>query len=370
MLKTKPLSATLESSGARALGHGLAWSEVGESGQVVVLAPSEQVLILIAELPLPGRRQRLAALPYAVEDRLAEPLEALHFALGAHVGPQLHLAGVVRHDLMRAWTHEIEAAGITRYVLIPDALTLPTPEPGMWSVHLAGGRVRVRTPEGGGFASPLALLRPAWMAASRPSMVSYGEPLPSDLSSIPAEGRYEPPAVPALDLRQGAYAAQDRPLKVALRRAAMVLAAGVVAHAAIAAADTAALHQTAKTKRAETLALMRQVAPNTPADADLVAELDRLLPSGGNAGSGFFPLVTRTFRALEPAAARLSFQDLSYAEAERALSLKVEASDLGGLQQVETALRGAGLAVSSGAATAESGRADAEIVVRAPGGAT
>lgn len=334
-----------------------------------MLAPSEHVLMLAVDLPLPSRRQRLAALPFAIEDRVAEPLDRLHLALGAQIGPQRYLAGAVRHDLMRAWVNEIETAGLTRYALIPDALLLPLPEPLTWSVKLTDGRALVRTPDGGGFAAPVGLLRAAWLAAGRPSLISYGEPPPDDMPATPAEP-LDLASPPPLDLRQGAYAASDRPLKIMLRRAAMILAVGAVAHSAIAAVDTAALHQTAKTRRAEALAAMRQVAPGTPAEADLVAEIDRLLPAGGTGASGFFSLSTRTFRALTPAAAKMSVLSLAYAEADHALTLKVEASDLGGLQQAETALRGAGLAVSSGAATAETGRADAEITVRDAGGAT
>ncbi|RZM09799.1 MAG: hypothetical protein EOP67_69320, partial [Sphingomonas sp.] len=43
--------------------------------RVAVLAPTEQILMLAVDLPLPSRRQRQEAVPFAVEDLIADPLD-------------------------------------------------------------------------------------------------------------------------------------------------------------------------------------------------------------------------------------------------------------------------------------------------------
>ena len=195
-----------------------------------------------------ARRQRLEALPFALEDRLAEPLELLHVALGAEVSPGRYLAAAVRHDQMRVWIDELNAAGRPRFALVPDALSLPVPAEGAWSVAIESGRARVRTADGAGFAVPAALLQPAWIAAGQPVAVSYGDALPAMLSTLEEEalGWPAPRAGPAaLDLRQGPYAARSRPGAVAVRRLALAVMLGAAAHTAIAATDTLALHRIA-----------------------------------------------------------------------------------------------------------------------------
>jgi general secretion pathway protein L len=334
----------------------------------VVLVPSEQVLILGVDLPLPTRRQRLAALPFAIEERLAEPLEALHVALGVELSPGRYLAGVVRHDIMRDWTARLDAAGLGRSALIPDALDLPPAEDGAWSVLRMGDRALVRTADGRGFALPATMLAAAWASAGHPPIVSHGEPLAGNLPTV--QPQYDPLQLsdtappPVLDLRQGPYSSRGRPLGTILRRLAFVMGAGAVAHAAIAAADTVALQNAAHARHDQALAMIRQTAPATPADADLVATLDRLLPEGGGAPGGFLPLLSRTSTALRPVSAGIAMRSIGYNAADGGLSLSVEAADMAGLQRVQGALAAAALSPSAGAATAESGRANGDFIVR------
>jgi general secretion pathway protein L len=364
------LSGTVERSGLWSLAQGgLVCLEPAASGRAVVLVPSEHVLILTADLPLATSRARLAALPFALEDRVAEPLDEVHIALGSETSPKRYLAAVVRHVLMADWVARLAAEGLGRAALVPDAFALPVPEETSWSVGLHDGRALVRTPEGTGFAIPLSLLPAAWAAAGRPFLVSYGQPLPPELPStnaLSAPGSLLALlAPPPLDLRQGPYSARDLPAAAMVRRLAMVLGAGVVAHAAIAGADTLALQGIARDRHEQALALMRQVAPNTPPEADLVAEFDRLYPTVGGGRSGLLPLMSRTFAALQPLSSEIAVQTMGYVAADNALRLKVEASNMAGLQRIDSTLAAAGLATASGASTSEQGAATGEIVVRA-----
>ena len=370
MFTRTQFSGTVERSGLWSLTEaGPVCIEPAASGRAVVLVPSEHVLILTADLPLATARARLAALPFALEDRVAEPLDEVHIALGVETAPKRYLAAAVRHALMIGWVARLDAEGLGRAALVPDAFALPPPDETSWSVGLHDGRALVRTPQGTGFAVPLSLLPSAWAAAGRPFLVSYGQPLPSELPSTRglenAGSLLALLAPPPLDLRQGPYSARDLPTAAMVRRLAVVLAAGVVAHAAIAGADTLALQRIADERHAQALEMIRRVAPNTAADADLVAEFDRLYPAGGGDRSGLLPLMSRTFAALQPLSAELALQTVGYAAAGNTLSLKVEAADMAGLQRIDSTLTAAGLSTASGPSTSEQGRATGEIVVRA-----
>jgi general secretion pathway protein L len=333
-------------------------------GLATVLVPTEQVLVAVVDLPLPSRRQRLQALPFALEEALAEPLESLHLALGEAVAPRRHLAAAVRHERMAAWVLALTGAGLTHARLVPDALALPVPEPGAWSVRASGARILVRTPDGGGFAVSTALFGPVWAAAERPTLVACGPPPPPEFPSVSAlASPVRLPEPPPIDLAQGFYGRRDRRADALLRRLAVVLVFGVGAHVAIAGIETLALKRIAETRRVEAVEALRRVSPSIAADADPVAEWDRLSPADG-AGGPFLPLLARASSALAPLRSELTVQSLAYG-GDGALRLRVEAADLSGLQRVEAALRTGGLSPALGGVVSEAGRAEGEIVLRA-----
>lgn len=352
-------------SGLWSLGHdGIVLVDDAWPGPPVVLAPTEQLLMLAVDLPLASRSQRLSALPFAIEDQVSEPLDAVHAALGALLAPGRYLAGVVRHDRMRRWCAMMAEAGLGQAALVPDALALPSPGPGFWSVAVSGERALVRTADGPGFALPTAQLSLVWENSGRPLLVSYGEPLPEGLIGdapgpgwTPLSGFEQPPA---LDLRQGPYvaAAASSPL---LRRLILVLGIGILAHAAIYVVDTVALMRAADQKRAEVAVLV--TAAGGPAEGDLAATAERMLPQGSGSGSDFLPLFSRASTALLPVGAGISLQTVGYG-GDRGLTLGVEASDLAGLQGAEAALKAAGLNPASGGSSVDAGRATQDITLR------
>ncbi len=336
----------------------------------LVLAPSERVLTLIVDLPLSGRAEKLAALPFAVEDQVADPLDAVHVALGAEVEPKRHLAGVVRHEAMLQWLAAAAAAGVPRAAIAPDYLGLPQPSAG-WTLRVEQGRALVRAADNTGFAVPAEVLEAAWIGAGRPPVDASGEVPPALRTSReePALALDTPPATrpPMLDLRQGPYAPRGRPELALLRRLAAVAVVGLAAHTVILAADAWALSRTAAARRAETAALARQAAPAAPTDGDLIAALAPLFDEGaGSSRSRFFPLFSRTSAALRPLAQTLTLQSLSFA-ADGALTLEVQAADIAAVQRVQTALSASGLSAAGGSAANMEGRADGRITVREGG---
>jgi general secretion pathway protein L len=287
---------TLDGTGLIAADH---------DGPATVLVPSEAVRLLAVSLPITNRAKRLAALPFAVEDMIAEPIESVHLAIGAEIAPKHYLVGVVAHATMAEWVARTEEGGLEHAALVPDALALPTPGAGEWAVDLGATRCVVRRGDGTGFALAAPLLRTAWEAGGRPPMIAYGAPLPEDMGAGADRLEVEPLGrrllSPALDLRQGAYARRRRSLPGFWKRAGQIAAVGIVAHAGIATADTFALQRIADRREAETRALVLEKAPgaNLPADALAPAVVD-LIPQGGPSGGSnpFLPAVTRVSAAL------------------------------------------------------------------------
>ncbi|MEN3749797.1 type II secretion system protein GspL [Sphingomonas sp. HF-S3] len=275
-------------------------------GPATLLVPTEQVLLLAVDLPLSNRARRMEALPFAIEDRIADPIDSVHLSIGEEVGPKRYLVAVVRHEVMAGWVLAAEDAGLAHAAMVPDALSLPKPESDAgWTVELWKQRALVRAADGTGFACDEAMFEPAWQAAGRPNLHSYNDRHPGDLpvtgtviDSIPLGQRLRKPAI---DLRQGLYARRGRPVSNAWRRTAWIVAAGAVAHAGIALADTVALRMIADRREADTRALIQQVAPGTSLQGDIATSVAALLPAGsGPAPQTFIPLVSRLSSALAP----------------------------------------------------------------------
>ena len=340
--------------------------EAADGGPATILVPTEQVLLTAVDLPLPLRRQRLAALPFAIEDRIAEPIETVHVALGQAVSPGRYLAGVVAPAVMLGWTAQAAAAGLAQAALVPDALALPVPAAGAWSVDRTGDRVLVRTDDGTGFAVSAARLAALWAAAGQPACILFGDPLPDAIPGVSADivvgGLAERLRLPALDLRQGAFARPRRGTTALWRRAAIVAGCGLLAHGAIAAADTIALQRIAAERKAETRAIVERIAPGTLSDGDLAEVAGDLLPvAGAPGGAAFVPAMARISGAL---GAGVTLRSLAYDAAAGTLVLDVTAADLAAVQAVEARLRAAGLSAAGGGGTVAAGGAEGRITVQ------
>ncbi len=86
---------------------------------VIVLVPGIDVVTLNAEVPARGARL-LAALPYALEDQLADDVEDLHFAAGTRREDGTTPVAVVATAKINGWLALLESAGITPTKVVPE----------------------------------------------------------------------------------------------------------------------------------------------------------------------------------------------------------------------------------------------------------
>jgi general secretion pathway protein L len=123
------------------------------AGEIIVLVPSEDVLLTEAKLSARSRAQLLQALPYAVEDQLLGAPEDLHFAAARNDGDQLGVAVVAKAKL-QAWLDRLGDAGIRPDAMIPETLALPVATGGA-TVFIEDARAIVRLGAWSAFACSL-----------------------------------------------------------------------------------------------------------------------------------------------------------------------------------------------------------------------
>lgn len=308
-------------------------NEPGRPATIVI--PTEQVRLMVVELPLASAAKRLAALPFAIEDRIAEPLQNVHMALGAEVAPKRYLAAVISHAVMQDWVARYADTAEAEAALLPDVVMLPVPETGSWAVLVAGARALVRQDDGAGFAVPIALLSGAWIQAGKPEVHSYGDALPDGIPFHPATLRSMLPQAPLVDLRQGIYARRAEGNGF-WRKLGWIAAIGLTAHILIALADSYALRGIADRREEQTRALVQRMAPGVTLENDFVEQVAGMLPVAGAArGDAFLPALTKLSQALTPLAGTIQVQTVQF---DQALLIMELAGDGAVESQVKAAL--------------------------------
>jgi general secretion pathway protein L len=112
-MRSAPASGTLLESQA----------EIGER-EVIVLVPSAEVLTTSVDIPVRGGARLQAALPYALEEYLADDVDKLHFAAGPKRSSGRTPVSVVNHDRIKEWIDLLDAANIQASSLVADSYGL------------------------------------------------------------------------------------------------------------------------------------------------------------------------------------------------------------------------------------------------------
>lgn len=106
---------------------------------VIVLVPAASVLTTTVNIPVRGSRL-LAALPFALEEHVADDIDNLHFAAGARRESGLTPVAVVEHAIMLDWMERLADAGLTPSRIVPESYGLAR-IPGTMSVLSAEDQV-------------------------------------------------------------------------------------------------------------------------------------------------------------------------------------------------------------------------------------
>jgi len=130
--------------------------------RVLALVPGERVLLHHVNIPARSRSAQLQALPYALEDRISEDLDAMHIVPGPRLADGQILAAIVARRDMDTWLEWLEQVGLRADHLLPDTALLPEAPTGRLQLYWAGDRCLVAVPGG----PPLALSQevlPWWL---------------------------------------------------------------------------------------------------------------------------------------------------------------------------------------------------------------
>lgn len=229
-------------------------SEAGRAApgrRVILLVPGADVSLMVAEIPARNRRTAVAAIPWALEDRLIDEVETLHFAVGARTSDDRWPVAVVSRSVVDGLLAECAEIGLEPQALLPEPLALPMPRDDTWVVLEEAERLTVRIDGDNGFACEPAMM-PAVLNAIDPpgELVRYRtpdaptDPWPEPFDAVIGRSDHidcpEPLTVlseawsPRINLLQGPYATGSRYMRH-LRQWKLPagLAAGIVALALV-----------------------------------------------------------------------------------------------------------------------------------------
>lgn len=288
---------------------------VARAQRIVVLAPAEDVLLLETPRIAGGSSQFRKAVPFALEDQLAGPVEDLHFVIPERTtGDRVAVAVIARATLMK-WIGQLASEGIRADAMFAETQALPYADDDA-CVVIEGERALWRFAPTQAGACELSVL-PDWLPAiaagvDPPRAFSVHDfrdaaalELPIQPMRYYANQRDELAFFaaqlgndPALNLLQGEFAPAHRqaPAKRLWRNAAVLLAAAVILLFVYFAADYWRLSSQSARLDAAAQAILHNTFPNmdkVPGDPrQLMQSAMRGLNAGSDSG-GLMPLLAR-----------------------------------------------------------------------------
>lgn len=129
-----------------------------EGRKATLILPADDVLLAQTVIPGNSLARAQQAVPYALEEQVADDVDDLHFALGSKNRNDEYPVAVIGLDVMDRVTERCAQAGLRPSEIVPETLALPvlqasSPDLTVWSALLDNGRAVVRQGEYQGFAT-------------------------------------------------------------------------------------------------------------------------------------------------------------------------------------------------------------------------
>lgn len=316
--------------------------------EVWVVLPAEDVLLMQAPWVARSPQQMQKALPYAIEDQLAAPIETQHVAWAPAADPNQVLVAVVARARLDALLATLRGHGLEPDALIPEPLLLAW-SPTASSVLLEPGRALLRYGEARAFVGqPEELAMFTGSVGAALDAIRIGDtaaPLPlrgtqtreDALQAYAERARGEPP----LNVLQGVYAPR-RNLGHARQRwrlAAALAAAAVVLGFAHLLLERQQLARLAEQQRQEMAELYRAAVPSATRVVDPELQLRSALAAAGQgtADGGLRLLALAAPGLAADSNIRIDTLELR----ERRLELAVQAPDIAALDALRARLAAA-----------------------------
>ena len=148
-----------KSKTAKNHGHGgfADAAKAAERRKVIMVVAGTEVLLEEAVVPTTNLSKALKAVPYALEEQLAQDIEASHFAFGSRRKNNHIPVAVIARDSMDWILAQCRRAKLNPQEVIPEALALPFHE-GHATIMTNSGHAAVRLSQSKGFSCDVDML--------------------------------------------------------------------------------------------------------------------------------------------------------------------------------------------------------------------
>lgn len=280
-------------------------SERAGNRPVDVLVPSSAITLTTVELPEKGQRQAIQALPFMLEENLAENVDDLHFVTGPRDGEFLSVA-VVAHEQMQTWLTWLTDAGLKAKCIVPDCLALPLQEC-QWAAIKFNQEYLLRTGAGAGVS-----LSEEWLNMALPRLLPTDTDSPvtlaaySELNIAGTDVQPQELNLPMLVLAKGILTSPMNLLTGSYlpkreygkhvqiwRNAAVVIVVALILSLVNKGLNIHQMNSERASLQQQSEAIFKQAVPGTSRIVNLRSQMDRHLRSmqGQGGGSEFFSML-------------------------------------------------------------------------------
>lgn len=155
-----PLSARIDNKNPQASFVSTDWDAIRSQQRghkVVLLIPDADVSLAETRIPSKNKKQMLQALPFALEETLAEDVDQLHFSAYRETDDADVKAAIINHQRLGFWIDTLKAQDINVHYILPAIFSLPVETDG-WCVYISEDEAQIRQGIFGGFACSLDVL--------------------------------------------------------------------------------------------------------------------------------------------------------------------------------------------------------------------
>lgn len=352
---------------------------------IIVLVPSNDCLVTRVAIPSQQRRQQLKAIPFAVEEQLADDIEEMHFSIGKRLTDgQLPVIAVSRKK-MQKWLQILAEANISATAILPIVGLLEAPKDS-WSIFQLNDLFLVNqngiswsaTADEALMMLNLSIQQLA--DENKPDLLFWGEEeaptwvseLGLNISEQQVKDSYQALFArfdrQSLNLLQGDFEIQDdwhASWKI-WRRAAIFVILAIVLKFSMLGFDYYRLSAEKNYLQQEITNVYHQVAPGARISAYPEKQMQQLLQrlqGGQNQSSSFLMMLSHLGEGLT-IISDINPTNLSYDSAKGEIKLDLLVSNLPVLDQLKDLLVSKGLSVEMGGASSQGKDYSGRLIIR------
>ncbi len=363
-------------------------SSVTQNANVIVLLPLEQILLTSVNTRARKQKHLQKAVPFALEDELADDVDSLHFALGQRYGENDFPVAVINKSTLDMVLDALSEAGIYPDLLTADVFGLPFRD-GTWTILIENDRALVRTARYQGFTIDLHNLQQMLTSSLR-----QAEEAPAELNVYCCDDQQTgikklnlpistnelddcPPGLFAdgldenecINLLQTTYKNKDKkhrqvgPWKVA----AMLFGAWIALSFLSVFIDHSRLSKQEKVLDAQIVQIMKQTFPdmlNVSADSartKMEARLKNFMDTtSANSKAGFMELLALSGESMKQAG-KVDIDTMNYREGK--LNMNVKSADVQILDSIKQTLKSKNYSADIQSANTQGNTVEAKLVI-------